>query len=184
MPTKVYETALLIAEGDNFPLTSESVPYAMEKYGFILPKKIANWKSELAPEPKIKVLGYVSTNMEKKTALGPVQLQSSTLSCAACHAGRTYDAKGFADGGAWLGSANTSIDFDSYLGQIYKGLKYAASNNKAFLEKIRKVFPDVSETEMKTIKRFIMPSVNKGRNGSCSAILKRWTWKYQRSFGI
>lgn len=161
MPTKVYETAFLLAEDGQFPLKSESIPLAMAKYGFILPKSIANWKATSGPMPQMKVAGYVTSYIDLELAKKDVfKVQVSSFACAACHSGRSYDAKGLPTGNVWLGSPNTSLDFDSYLGQIYKGLKIAVADNKKFLEKMRTIYPEMDDKEFNSIKRFIMPTVN------------------------
>lgn len=161
MPTKVYETALLLAENGQFPLKSESIPRVMSKYGFIIPKAVANWKSTSGPQPQVQVAGYVKSYIEMELAKKEVlKIQVSSFACAACHSGRTYDDKGLPTNNVWLGSPNTSLDFDGYLGQIYKGLKLAVADNKMFLEKMRAIYPDMDKKEFNSIKRFIMPTVN------------------------
>lgn len=159
MPTKVYETALLLGDGQ-LPLASGSVPLVMEKYGFIRPKSIANWKAELGVEPKVDVLGYVNTYIEKEIAGEAFKIQVSTFTCAACHSNRVFGSDGIATDSVWLGSSNVSIDFDSYLNQIYKGLKIATADNAKFVQTIQQVYPNIDESELRVIRKVLLPSVN------------------------
>lgn len=159
MPVKVYETALLLAHKDEYSTDSKNVPAIMEKYGFVRVGKVANWNGSPEKNPKPEVLGYVSGYVEKEVMGVNFKLQTGTITCAACHTGRTYTAEGIPTNDVWLGSSNSSINFDSYLDKIYQGLKIAAQDKDAFLNKIKLAYPDADEVELATIKNFILPKI-------------------------
>ncbi len=165
IPVKVYGTAMLLAEAESdseLQISSRNIPEVMSRYGFLRPEHIANWDKSLAPEPELdQVLGYLTTTIDQKILGERIRIEVGTITCAACHSGWAYDSKGRATHDAWLGAPSTTVDFDSYLAKIYRGLEIASSNESAFLDNIKRAFPEIQDTELATIRRFLMPKVRK-----------------------
>jgi mono/diheme cytochrome c family protein len=161
-PWKVYSVALLVNEVEKLglPLSADSLPTVMRRYGFIVPESIANWETDRSPEPQFKTPIGLSLGMTKPNAPG-LELQMANIGCTACHAGVTYDSQGLPTMNVWLGAPNTSINAEGYVMSIYGGLKIAAADPDSFMKKIHQVYPKMSIEESLTIKTFVMPIVKK-----------------------
>jgi hypothetical protein len=163
LPTKVYGTAVLMAEREKDPklqLDSRNLPEIMSRYGFLKPEHIANWDEKKSLPPKMdQVLGFLTATIDEKILSQRIRIEVSTINCSACHSGWAYDALGHPTKNAWLGAPSTTIDFDAYLGRIYRGLELAEQNEKQFLTNIKKAYPQVDDAELTTIRRFLMPKL-------------------------
>jgi hypothetical protein len=73
----------------------------------------------------------------------------------------TYDAQGNPTGHAWIGAANTSRNFDTYLNDILAALRFAGDRPEQFLASIPRVFPGVHPDEMRTITKVVFPEIRK-----------------------
>ncbi len=159
MPYKVVVTAMVMEraarEGSLIgPIAPDSF---FRRYGWLTPTSIDNWLGE---SPRLdKPLGMVSG--EFRNAVPRVRLEVSNIGCAACHAGMTYDARGNPTGRAWLGAANTSRNFDSYLNDILSALRFVKDRPDEFLATIPRVFPDVHRDEIRTISKVVLPEIRK-----------------------
>ena len=159
MPYKVVVAAMVMEraarEGSAIgPIAPDSF---FRRYGWITPTSIDNWPGE---SPRFdKPLGMVSGEFRNK--LPRVRLEVSNIGCATCHAGMTYDAQGNPTGRAWLGAANTSRNFDSYLNDILSALRFVKDRPDEFLATIPLVFPDVHPDEMRTISKVVFPAIRK-----------------------
>lgn len=165
MPTKVYGTAVLLAYKQskkiNKNLTRADLPAIQERYGFIRNSEIANWRGDLASKPQAEILGFIDTTIDREIFGKRYKVQVTNLSCAACHSGKLYNAEGIPQSKAWLGTPNSSLNFDGYLNQIYNGLKIGMSNKDQFLKEILLAYPETDEAEVTTIKKTIFPQVEK-----------------------
>lgn len=163
MPIKVYGTALILIEEERQKkeLSGKDVPEIMQKFGFIRPQRIGNWARDLSPEPKLKVLGFVSTQITKKVAKKEYSLEVANITCAACHSSVTYDSSGNPTQTAWLGAGNSSLDLDGFLTQVYEGLKKGMNDPKAFMDKIRRSYPELASSEDRAIRTIIFPAIKK-----------------------
>jgi len=160
LPLKIYGTAFLMMENDwNLGLTGLDLPLKMEKFGFIRPTKIANWNTTHSSSPKIKSLGFVSSQIEDRIMGVKVSLEVAGITCAACHSSVTYDSKGNPTKEAWLGQGNSSLDYDGFLQQVYEGLKIGMTDSDKFMENIKSAYPNISSLEQRTIRRFILPKI-------------------------
>jgi hypothetical protein len=165
MPTKVYNTALILAEEkENKELGvqgRQDINRIMQEYGFVIAPKIANWNSELAVEPQLEdPVGYLSGMVEEEILGIKTKIQLSNVNCSACHSGVEYLADGRPTNNVWLGAPNTSINFDGYLGQIYRGLKLGMKNKTTFMKKLESLYPEIDRDEKKTITKFLLPKVD------------------------
>jgi mono/diheme cytochrome c family protein len=161
-PWKVYSVALLVNDAQKLglPLSADSLPSVMRRYGFIIPTSIANWETDRAPEPHFTSPIGMNIGMTKPKAPG-LQLQVANTGCVACHAGVTYDSQGLPTNNVWLGAPNTSINIEGYIMSVYGGLKVAATDTDSFMKKVRNVYPQMSAEEELTIKTFVMPLLKK-----------------------
>jgi mono/diheme cytochrome c family protein len=158
LPIKIYGTALLLMENQR-PLNGERLPIVMRKFGFLTPEKIENWRADLAPEPKVKTLGFLHAELDQDVFLTHYKVEVAGITCAACHGGVTYDANGLPTGNAWLGLPNSSLNFDGFLDQIYRGLKVGMRDQTTFLAQIREAYPSMDEEEETTIRDVLFPRI-------------------------
>lgn len=159
MPYKVVVTAMVMerAAREGSPIGPIAPDSFFRRYGWITPTSIDNWPGE---SPRLdKPLGMVSG--EFRNAVPRVRLEVSNVGCATCHAGMTYDAQGDPTGRAWLGAANTSRNFDSYLNDILSALRFVKDRPDEFLATIPRVFPNVHRDEMRTISKVVFPEIRK-----------------------
>jgi hypothetical protein len=159
MPYKVVVTALVLQQSarEGKPPGPVDAKALFQRYGWITPTAIENWTG---PQPSLdKPLGLVSG--EFRNAIARIRLEVANVGCATCHAAMTYDAGGNPTGRAWLGAANTSRNFDTYLGDIVAALRFAAGRPDEFLAAVPRVFPDVHPDEVRTIRRVVFPEIRK-----------------------
>lgn len=164
VPLKLYGTALLLVDRqkNGGELDGDRLPEVMERYGFLRPRRIENWRDDLAPEPKIETnLGFVHATIDRTIINKRYRIEVANITCAACHSGVTYDAQGNPTGNAWLGQGNSSLNFDGWLGDIYKGLKLGMKDQALFMRQIREAYPRMDAAEDRTIEKELLPQVAK-----------------------
>jgi mono/diheme cytochrome c family protein len=160
VPWKVVIAALMLEQaGGQGTLSRAGVTRELERFGFIFPATIENWDTEMPPQSFDKPLGIVSGLVTRP--FPRVEVELANLSCAACHAGVLYDRDGLPQRRVWLGLPNTSINFEAYSQAAYRALKEARRSKGALLGAIRQLFPEVSAIEMRTIERYVLPSLDR-----------------------
>ncbi len=150
-PWKYTLAAIMLRESERNG-TSISLKNAYKKlqtFGFIIPKKIANWKKEV-PLPEIDspvgiIRGYVKL-LDKST-----EIEVAAIGCTACHGGVAYDFQGKPTQNLWMGSPNTSLNIGGYTREVYDSLKFAVKNRKKFFKTIKLLYPKISRFEYKTL---------------------------------
>lgn len=154
IPWKLVATALVVERWPGERPTPEHLREVLTGYGFIYPKRIGNWPD--AEQPQFRTpLGIVSGQVTR--SIPPVQVEVANLGCAACHSGVTYDAAGNAQPVAWLGLPNTSLDLDAYVDGVLSALRTALPDRDRLLDQLTELFPETSERELKTLRRFVWP---------------------------
>lgn len=168
MPIKIYGTALLLAEGYEIKEhSSKFVPDIFEKYGFLKAKHIANWDNKKGINPLSALnessnIGVIHGDIDQEILGTRYKVQVANISCAGCHSSVTYSATGLADPTqAWIGSANTSLNLDGFLDQIYQGLKIGLQDKREFMRKIKLAYPMMDAVEEKTIRKELLSIVEK-----------------------
>lgn len=156
LPWKITSTALVLARYPNSPPTQEDLRGILMEFGFLFPERIDNWPLEQQPRFE-KPLGIVSGMIRR--GLPKIELEASNTGCAACHAGVTYSADGMPTHRAWLGLPNTSMNVDGFGMAVYQALKIARRNREALFVGLVQLYPDTSEAEKRTIRRFVWPRV-------------------------
>jgi mono/diheme cytochrome c family protein len=162
-PWRLAAAALALSEvqAHGGGLTRARVREAMTRYGFVYPERIGNWPEGL-PEPARDLdapmglsVGVIRRDTPK------IRLTGANLACAACHAGTSFDADGAPVlDTAWLGTPNTSLDLEAYVQGLYSAFKAARMDEERLIGAVRTLFPDTSEDEVRTIRRFVMPRLN------------------------
>ena len=76
------------------------------------------------------------------------------MGCATCHAGPLFGADGRPTGEVWLGLPNGSIDLSAYADDAFVALRRELETPDSLLATIAVIFPDVSERELSTIRKF------------------------------
>jgi len=160
-PWRLAGTALVVAEAkrSGAPVARETLRAVMTRFGFLHPTTIGNFPRDAAPPILSAPLGL---NLGVVTRSVPqIRLTVANLGCASCHAGPTFDAQGAPQPeNAWLGAPNTSLDLEAYVQAIYAA--FAESDEiEALIAAVPRVFPDTSEAELKTLRSFVAPRVNK-----------------------
>lgn len=160
LPYKVVATALLMDEEarTGARLGREDLPRVFRRFGFLYPERIGNWSGP--PQPRFdRPMGMVTGMVKGPTPA--VRIDAATLGCASCHAGTTYDARGFATGEAWLGLPNTSLNLEAYTLAVYRGMKRGAGDTDALARRAAELFPEMGARERFTLRRFVLPRVRK-----------------------
>lgn len=159
IPWKVAVAALLL---DNAASSGTAVRMAdldplLARFGFIVPTAVENappTKRELRFDRPIGLLrGYIDR------AFPSFRLEVANLGCAACHAGRTYDASGRPRSTVWLGSPNTSIDLEAYSQAIYRSLKKAMLDPAKLYAAVNQLYPEADPRELDTIREYVLPAI-------------------------
>src|SRR5262249_8808099 len=160
VPWKVVVAALMLEQaGGQETLSRAGVTRELERFGFIFPVTIENWDAEMPPPSFDKPLGIVSGPVTRP--FPRVEVELANLSCAACHAWVPYAPRALPQRRVGLGPPNTSINFDAYSQAAYRALKEARRSKGALLGAIRQLFPEVSAIEMRTIERYVLPSLDR-----------------------
>jgi mono/diheme cytochrome c family protein len=139
-------------------VTEAAFRKAMRKFGFLFPDTIANWPAVLTTPEIDGPLGM---------AIGPVEglgmrVTTANLTCAACHAGVTYNAEGIPQPGtAWLGSANTAIDLEAYTAALLRSFLRFGDKPDVLLAAAEKLSPGMSAAEKKTLRDKVLPRLMK-----------------------
>jgi mono/diheme cytochrome c family protein len=165
IPLKIVATAVAMRRHDQSgeSLSKDTFLRMMKENGFITPKKIENLKAGV-PVPKLEYpVGLIRGEMKINTELFILSTEVGNITCAACHAGRTYDSSGRPTQNVWLGSPNSSINLQGYTQEVYDSLKYISDPRlkKNFLNNLKVVYPDISLDESQSIEDFFYGQVVK-----------------------
>ena len=158
IPWKVATSALFLQAngGRARPITADDTAAVYRRFGFLTPARIENWRGPPQPEG-IAPLGIVRGMVD--IGWPDIKLEVANFSCAACHAGPTYDARGQARQTAWLGASNTSLDFDRLTRELHGALAHAMTDKRAFLRDIRTIYPGIDPRELRSIEDFVQPGL-------------------------
>jgi mono/diheme cytochrome c family protein len=157
---KVMVAALLLdarRHGEpRLPLTERAfADLATRRYGFLQPRRIANWPRGAAQPRLTRPLGLVTGTIQK--GFPAVELEAVNTGCSTCHAATLYDATGAPTGEAWIGLPSSSINLEAYSRDIFRAFRAASGRQGELVAAIRTVFPSVSERELDTIRDHYLP---------------------------
>jgi hypothetical protein len=154
LPWKVMTTALLMAEEARGgpPRTRADLPAIFQRYGFILPDTVANWRG-LASPAFDRPMGMAHGTL---AAFPLARIEAVNLACSSCHAGVLYDAEGRPTRSAWLGLPNTSLDLEAYSDAVYQALRNAMRDRGRFADRIQALYP-MGFRERTTLHWFVLP---------------------------
>jgi len=156
-PWRLTSAALVLAQTPE-DISQASLRRIMARYGFLHPTEIANWPADASPPPGEDTLG-VTLGLARRT-LPPIELQIGNMGCAACHAGPVYDEKGRPQTDqAWLGATNPSLDLEAYTRDLFAALQLGLERPDALIDAARRLHPDMSEREVRTLRDFVLPRV-------------------------
>ena len=164
VPWKLVSAALVlnyhrVADGDE---AHRLLRVELERFGFLYPVDIANWDGPVPTGPLGMVRGMVSND------LVGFRVDTATLGCASCHAGRLYDAHGQATRSAWLGAPNTSLDLDAYGNAVYTSLAGGVRREGELLALVDRMYPDMSAEERDSLVRYVLPALRSRLDGIAS----------------
>lgn len=146
-------------DGDVTRLNQENLEAAFRRWGIASPQEISNWPSSL-PQPHLAApIGLSIGKVER--ALPSIQVTAANIGCAMCHSSVVFDADGYPDPEkVWIGAPNGSVNLEAYPQAIYQGfLSYGQAPD--LLEHVTILFPDITETERKTLQNFVLPRATK-----------------------
>lgn len=160
MPWKLFAAALVrnrhVRRGA--PISRRTLDRVFADYGFIRPRAIANW---VGRQPHFeRPLGLLAGTARR--GFPPIEVEIVNLGCATCHAGPLYGADGHRTGEAWLGLPNSSLDLSAYGAEAFEALRAELDQPETLLETIVVLFPDVSERELWTIRKYLIPGTREG----------------------
>jgi len=156
VPLKLASAALVVQQYPDQPATQANLRAVLTRFGFIFPQTVVNWP--LLQQPEFRTpLGIVSGMVQRD--LPRVSIEVANLSCASCHAGVTYDAQGQPQPLVWLGLPNTSLDLDAYADGVFGALRAGFARQERVFAAIRELFPDVSEDELKSLRKSVWPKL-------------------------
>ncbi len=170
-PWKLTAAALVRArhEAQGDALDEGTLRRAMQEYGFLTPRRIANWRG---PEPRLeRPLGIVSGSARR--GFPAVEIEIANFGCATCHAGPLYGADGLPTGEAWLGLPSTSLDLSAFEDDVVVALGRALEEPETLLATVRAVYPETSERELVTLRKHVIPSAR-----------EHLAWRRERLGGI
>ncbi len=155
LPWKLTAAALVFYEADRAgaSVTVDTLRNILQRYGFIYPARIDNWTT--APlrdaSPLGQITGYVSND------IAGIRFEVANFSCAACHAGRLFDADGEPTDTVWLGLPNTSLNLDQYTNAVFRSLRHGLANESELVEVVQRLYPKIDDKEMGALTRFVIP---------------------------
>jgi hypothetical protein len=156
VPWKLVAAALVLEKYPGEPPTVAHLHSTLTSYGFIFPRRVANWPlpaQPLFPRP----LGITSGVVRRDVPA--VEVEAANLGCSSCHGGATYDASGLPQMDVWLGLPNSSLDLDAYVDGVLGALRAATKRRDATFEAVRRLFPDISADEYRTLEKFVWPKI-------------------------
>jgi hypothetical protein len=156
-PWKVITTGLLLyVNEERAPMTADGANQLLQRYGFFVPSRIANWPAALPPPRLDRPLGIVAGQLEAV----PLSIEIVNNGCATCHSARGVDAKGNPTREAWLFAPSTSLDLDAYSRDVLRAFRgMVADDPSRFLAAVQQVHPNVTDAELNTIQNVILPAV-------------------------
>jgi len=155
IPWKLVSTALVLArhERTGDPLDRATLRAAMAEFGFVSPRRIANWAG---PQPRLeRPLGLVAGVARR--GFPAVEVEIANVGCATCHAGPLYGADGRPTGDAWLGLPNASIDLSAYADAVLAALSRDLHRPDTLLAALSALYPETSEREISTLRKHVIP---------------------------
>jgi mono/diheme cytochrome c family protein len=164
LPWKLVAAALVLERaeasgGNQAAVSRRTLDDRLAEFGLLVPESIGNWSGPTEPPPFRQAAGIVSGIAERR--LPPIRLEIANLGCAACHAGVTYDAAGLPTRSLWLGLPNTSFDPEAYTRGIYDALNATVGDREALLAAVGRLFPEVDDRELSTLRRHVLPRVDR-----------------------
>lgn len=156
VPWKLATTALVLHRHPGEPPSPQRLRAILRGFGFVYPERIDNWPLPDQPVFSNAPMGLVTGTIERK--LPRIELEAANIGCAGCHASVLHDAQGEITGSAWLGLPNTSLDLDAYAAELVDALAAViALPRDEVLDAISQLHPDVSDAELRSLRRFVWP---------------------------
>ena len=158
VPWKLTAAALVMAQAPE-DVSQASLRRILTGYGFLYPTEIANWPEGAGAPPKPEAVLGVALGVGRRS-LPPIELQIGNIGCAACHAAPTYGADGRpAPDRVWLGAPNPSLDLEADTQGLYAALQGGVAEPERLMATVRRLYPDMTDREAKTLQSFVMPRV-------------------------
>lgn len=157
VPWKVVAAALVLdrAKTEGAPIDLDTLNTRLGSFGFLRPFSVDNWDAPVPAPTFERPMGIVTGHVRR--SFPAIEIEVANLSCAACHAGVLYDRNGMPQNRVWLGLPNTSINLEAYSQAAYQSLKGGVRTPDELVSTVRRLFPEVTPLEMRTIERYVIP---------------------------
>lgn len=140
--------ALDAAKGDPQRVTPAMVEDQFRSVGFLYP----------AQGRGISMLPFGVNLGRVQRVMPPISIATVNIGCAACHAGVSYDSRGYPDPALPVaGTPNTSLDLEAYAQLVYRSLKGAFSDETALWQAMERLHPDMSWRERLSLRLVVFP---------------------------
>jgi len=160
LPWRLVSAALVLDEqsrNPDRPASMETLFAILARFGFLPAGEPVNRPDGVRAPNRDMPFGFSHGD------LAPVwgtRVRVANLSCAACHAGVTYDASGLPKPGSiWLGMPNTSLNLEAYTTDVFKALRHGITRPDALMETFDALYPDTGWPERMTTQFLVLPLV-------------------------
>jgi mono/diheme cytochrome c family protein len=104
-------------------------------------------------------VGYARGTVQR--TLPDITLDIASTNCSMCHLGREWDGAGHPTRSVWWGIPNHSIDFDGLIAAVTSAALDPRATDEALIDAMRRRFPKMSEDEVTTYRKYILPAFKK-----------------------
>ncbi len=165
LPFKIANAAILMMKGHD--PDKENSRRALNRmyrsYGLLVDANVANLPLGTTMK-KSEYLGLFKGKLSSARSkhVPRLETEGSGFSCVACHGGLSYDPTGKPlVNKVYLGVPNTSLNIEKYTNDVYKGFLKIVDKKKEFLSYLKKVFPEMSKREYRTVKMIFKKEIVK-----------------------
>lgn len=160
LPWRLVSAALVLDEQSrdpDRPASMETLFAILARFGFLPAGEPVNRPDGVRAPDRDMPFGFSYGDL---APLWGTSVRVANLSCAACHAGVTYDANGLPKlGSIWLGMPNTSLNLEAYTTDVFKALRHGIKHPDALMETFDALYPDTAWPERMTTQFLVLPLV-------------------------
>lgn len=160
LPWRLVSAALVLDEqtrNPDRPANLETLSGVLARFGFLPKGEPVNRPDAVRAADRDMPFGF---SYGELAPLWGTSVRVANLSCAACHAGVTYDAGGLPKpDSVWLGMPNTSLDLEAYTTGVFDALRHGIERSDALMETYDTLYPDTGWSERMTTQFLVLPLV-------------------------
>lgn len=160
LPWRLVSAALVLAEQSrdpDRPTSMETLSGILAQFGFLSGGEPINRPGGVRVSGRDLPVGFSYGDL---APLWGSSVRVANLSCAACHAGVTYDAGGLPKPDTiWLGMPNTSLNLEAYTTGVFDALRQGIKRTDALMDTFDTLYPDTAWPERMTTQFLVLPLV-------------------------